>query len=133
MLKPLEIILKKSFKNSQLPSIWKQGNVNAIFKSRSKTKPENYRPISLTSVPGKLLERLIRDIRGVIRKFAEKCYYITLLPVADPGPLMLGVLGRRTLVVNILIHALLLLVKIRTVPPKTRGSMSIHRSPEQLA
>ena len=26
-----------------------------------KTKAENYRPISLTSVPGKLLERLIRD------------------------------------------------------------------------
>ena len=48
--------------NSQLPSIWKQGNVTAIFKSGSKTKPENYRPISLTSVPGKLLERLIRDI-----------------------------------------------------------------------
>ena len=60
--KPLEIIFKKSLENSQLPSIWKQGNVTAIFKSGQKTKPENYRPISLTSVLGKLLERLIRDI-----------------------------------------------------------------------
>ena len=62
LIKPLQIIFKKSMENSQLPSIWKQGNVTAIFKSGSKTKPENYKPISLTSVPGKLLERLIRDI-----------------------------------------------------------------------
>ena len=62
LIKPLQIIFKKSMENNQLPSIWKQGNVTAIFKSGSKTKPENYRPISLTSVPGKLLERLIRDI-----------------------------------------------------------------------
>ena len=60
--KPLEIIFKKSLENCQLPSIWKQGNVTAIFKSGQKNKPENYRPISLTSVHGKLLERLIRDI-----------------------------------------------------------------------
>ena len=33
-----------------------------IFKSETKTKPENYRPIPLTPVPGKLLERIIRDI-----------------------------------------------------------------------
>ena len=62
LIKPLEIIFKKSLENSKLPSIWKQGNVTAIFKSAQKPKPENYRPISLTSVPGKLLERLIRDI-----------------------------------------------------------------------
>ena len=60
--KPLEIIFKKSLENSQLPNIWKQGNVVAIFNSGSKTKPEVYRPISLTSVPEKWLERLIRDI-----------------------------------------------------------------------
>ena len=33
-----------------------------FFKSGTKTKLEKYRPISLTPVPGKLLERLIRDI-----------------------------------------------------------------------
>ena len=35
--------------------------MTAIFKSGSKSKSENYRPISLTSVPGKIMERLIRD------------------------------------------------------------------------
>ena len=47
--------------SGKLPFLWKQGNVTAIFKSDDKTKPENYRPMSLTSVPGKLLERIIRD------------------------------------------------------------------------
>ena len=34
---------------------------NFQFLSGTKTKAENYRPISLTSVPGKLLEKLVRD------------------------------------------------------------------------
>ena len=55
LLKPLEIFFKNSLENSQLLNIWKQGNVTAIFKSGSKTKPENYRPISLTSVDHVLL------------------------------------------------------------------------------
>ena len=35
--------------------------MTAIFKNGTKSKPENYRPISVTSVPGKLFERIIRD------------------------------------------------------------------------
>ena len=33
LLKPLERIFKKSVENSQLPNIWKYGNMKAIFKS----------------------------------------------------------------------------------------------------
>ena len=32
LTKPLEILFKKSMENSQIPKIWKQGNVTAIFK-----------------------------------------------------------------------------------------------------
>ena len=38
-----------------------KANVTAIFKKGEKSKAENYRPISLTSVPGKLMERLVRN------------------------------------------------------------------------
>ena len=37
------------------------GHISAIHKSGSRSKAENYRPISLTSVPGKITERLVRD------------------------------------------------------------------------
>ena len=44
-----------------LPSEWKEENITPLFKKGSKNKPENYRPVSLTSVVCKLLEILIRD------------------------------------------------------------------------
>ena len=61
-LHPLEMIYRKSREEHKLPSIWKKANVTAIiFKSGSKSEACNYRPISLTSVPGKIMEKLIRD------------------------------------------------------------------------
>ena len=60
--KPLKTIFQKSMDESILPPIWKKANISAIFKKGEKKKPENYRPISLTSVPCKLMEKLVRDI-----------------------------------------------------------------------
>ena len=40
---------------------WKRQNIAPIFKKGSKNVPGNYRPISLTSVPGKILESIITD------------------------------------------------------------------------
>ena len=59
--KPLQIIFEKSLSEGKTPKIWKNANVTAIFKKGEKSKAENYRPISLTSVPGKLMERLVRN------------------------------------------------------------------------
>ena len=41
-----------------------------LFKRGSRDKPENYRPISLTSIVGKLLESIVKDvIVGHLDKF----------------------------------------------------------------
>ena len=40
---------------------WKEVNIISLFKKGSRNKSENYRPVSLTSVICKLLERLIKD------------------------------------------------------------------------
>ena len=40
---------------------WKEANIIPLFKKGSRNKSENYRPVSLTSVICKLLERLIKD------------------------------------------------------------------------
>ena len=57
----LTTIFRKSLQESFLPDVWKQANITAIYKKGDRTKPENYRPISLTSVPCKLMERIMRD------------------------------------------------------------------------
>ena len=61
LISPMKRIFELSLQEEKLPQKWKMANVTAIFKSGSKSKVENYRPISLTSVPGKILERIIRD------------------------------------------------------------------------
>ena len=58
-------VLSKIFTNSYitgtLPVAWKRANITPIFKKKDRTDPSNYRPISLTSIPCKLMERIIRD------------------------------------------------------------------------
>ena len=58
---PLTLIFKKSIESSTLPTEWKEANVSPIFKRGSRTSVGNYRPVSLTSVPCKVLESLIKD------------------------------------------------------------------------
>ena len=44
----------------QIPEDWRNANVVPIFKKGSRCEPWNYRPVSLTSVTGKLLERMLK-------------------------------------------------------------------------
>jgi len=58
---PLSIIYNKSVSTGEVPVDWKLANVTPIFKKGSKSSPGNYRPVSLTSVPCKVLESIIKD------------------------------------------------------------------------
>ncbi len=61
MAKPLEILFNKSIRTGEIPEDWRKANVTPIFKKGTKGDPGNYRPVSLTSVPCKLLESIIKD------------------------------------------------------------------------
>ena len=54
-------IFNASLSGGQVPEDWREANVTPIFKKGSKADPGNYRPVSLTSVCCKLLERIIKD------------------------------------------------------------------------
>ena len=58
---PLSLLFRRSLDMGRVPSQWKLGRVTPIFKKGDKTDPGNYRPVSLTAVPCKVLESLIRD------------------------------------------------------------------------
>ena len=57
----LPIIFKVSYETGHLPSKWKEANTSAIYKKADKHDPENYRPISLTSIICKIMESLIKE------------------------------------------------------------------------
>ena len=57
----LNIIFNKSLSEGVLPREWKEAHVKPLFKKGSKKKPGNYRPVSLTSICCKMMERLVRN------------------------------------------------------------------------
>ncbi|KGL77946.1 hypothetical protein N309_03408, partial [Tinamus guttatus] len=57
--RPLSIICERSWRTREAPEDWKKANVTPVFKKGKKEDPGNYRPVSLTSVPGKVMEQLI--------------------------------------------------------------------------
>lgn len=58
---PMNIIFNKSLTQKKVPDEWKKAQISAIFKKGDKSLAGNYRPVSLTSVVCKTLEKLVRD------------------------------------------------------------------------
>ncbi|KAG6938185.1 hypothetical protein G0U57_007088, partial [Chelydra serpentina] len=57
----LTVIFNLSFKSASVPNDYRIANVMPIFKKGSRGDPGNYRPVSLTSVPGKLFETIVKN------------------------------------------------------------------------
>ena len=61
LLLPLRLIFELCMTQGVFPEAWKQANVVPIYKKNSKSLKNNYRPISLLPIFGKILEKLIFD------------------------------------------------------------------------
>jgi hypothetical protein len=61
MAVPLAKIFYSSLHESRIPDKWRVANVTPLHKKGSRLDPANYRPVSLTSIPCKILERVVRD------------------------------------------------------------------------
>ncbi|RVE50535.1 hypothetical protein evm_004864 [Chilo suppressalis] len=59
LAEPLSLIYNKSLRTGIFPSIWKEALIVPVYKSGDKTSVNNYRPISLLSIFGKVFEVLV--------------------------------------------------------------------------
>ena len=59
LTKPLSIIFQQSWLTGEVPVDWKLANVMPIYKKGQKKDVGNYRPVSLASVPGKVMEQIV--------------------------------------------------------------------------
>jgi hypothetical protein len=62
LVKPLTKIYNASLQSGIVPDLWKLGNIIAFFKKGDKSDPGNYRPVNLTSIVGKLMEKIVRKV-----------------------------------------------------------------------
>ena len=66
----LQQIFQKSLDTGVLPEDWQRANISPIFKKGNRSDPANYRPISLTSIPCKILEHIIHtNIMSHLEKY----------------------------------------------------------------
>ena len=59
ILKPLILLFENSIKSSYYPDIWKKSNIIPVHKKNDEQLVNNYRPISLLPIFGKIFEKII--------------------------------------------------------------------------
>ena len=71
---PLSLIFKNSLAEEPTPGSLEDRQHYTIHKKGKKTVPGNYRPVSLTSVVGKVMESLVRD--RLVQHITEGDYFL---------------------------------------------------------
>ena len=82
------LVEQKNQMSTPLPPSWKEANVAPIYKKGKRHIPGKYRPVSLTSMAGKCVERLIRD--AIMRHDPERP------PITETARLHPGTILRHT-------------------------------------
>jgi hypothetical protein len=68
LAEPLSLIFSSFMSAAQMPTAWAHATVIPVFNHGDAADPSNYRPISLTSVANKIMERILsNDVLSYLR------------------------------------------------------------------
>ncbi|KAJ7410325.1 hypothetical protein WISP_109194 [Willisornis vidua] len=66
------MIFKWFSESCEVPADWKLAKVVSVFKKGKKEDSRNYRPVNLTKLPGKAMEKIIlKGLEGTLSKAAD--------------------------------------------------------------
>ena len=57
----VEVIFNRSYQEGIVPKLMKIVNITPLHKADDKTLPENYRPVSLTPILAKMMEKIVKE------------------------------------------------------------------------
>ena len=108
---PLCKIFETSIKTSCIPDDWKDAKISAIYKNGNKKLASNYRPISLTSIVCKCMEKIVRN-------------HITSYMKENFSPKQYGFISGRSTVLQLITILDVIYMDFDTVPHKRLISKS---------
>ncbi|KAK4809734.1 hypothetical protein QYF61_007102 [Mycteria americana] len=97
-----DLICQQSWLAGEVPVDWRLANVTPIYKKGRKEDPGNYRPVSLTLVPGKVMEQII--LSAIMRHIQDN--QVTCL--VDEGKAVVVVYLDFSKALNTISHSILL-------------------------
>ena len=61
VFRPLGIIYRETLERGEIPADWKDAGITPLYKKGKRSDAQNYRPVSLTSIPCKILETIVKE------------------------------------------------------------------------
>ena len=84
MAGPLLIIYQRSWESGEVPADWKLATAIPVYRKGVREDSENYRPLSLTSVPGKILEKIILVYFWILGRLLILCLPASFRTISPP-------------------------------------------------
>lgn len=73
----LSILSERSWQSEEIPGDCKKANITPVFQKGKKENPGNYKPVSLTSVPGRVTQQILMEaiFKYIMDKMIRSCQH----------------------------------------------------------